>query len=302
MKKVDFFCIGAQKAGTTLLHDILNQHTDIYLPTEKEAHFFDVNEEYSKGLSYYFDTYFSTYTNERIIGNINPNLQVEKRSIDRIIDCFGTDTKILFFLRNPVNRAYSHYLMSKKRGYEPLEFLEAVKKEKSRIENPIFYKDYESEELGHFEKNHFGYLSRGLYTETLSYLYEKFPKDNVRVYVLEEFLKDKENTIKDILNFLNIEEQQLNLNLKSNPAQKAKFIWVSKFLNTSSGLKDSFKRIFPDVIRKNFKKQIQKRNFKTISNQEKIGPYNYQDLKSIYFSEDIKKLEGLLERRIKIWD
>ena len=302
MKKVDFFCIGAQKAGTTLLHDILNQHTDIYLPTEKEAHFFDVNEVYLKGLPYYFDTYFSTISDEKIIGNINPNLQVEKRSIDRIIDCFGTEPKMLFFLRNPVSRAYSHYLMSKKRGYEPLNFLEALEKENSRILNPISHKGYESEELGHFEKNHYGYVSRGLYSETISYLFEKFPKENIKVFVMEEFLNDKENIIKEILSFLNVEHEDLNLNLKSNPAQKAKFLWLSKFLNTSSELKDGLKQIFPETLRKSLKTKVYNRNFKTIPANERELPYSYQDLKTTYFSEDLKRLEQVLGRRIEIWD
>ena len=302
MKKVDFFCVGAQKAGTTLLHDILNQHRDIYLPTEKEAHFFDVNEVYSKGLTYYFDTYFSTFSNEKIIGNINPNLQVEKRSIDRIIDCFGTDIKILFFLRNPVSRAYSHYLMSKKRGYESLEFLEALEKENARILNPVLHKGYESEEQGHFEKNHYGYVTRGLYSETLSYLFKKFPKENIKVFVMEEFLNDKENTIKEILAFLNVEQQDLNLNLKSNPAQKAKFIWISKFLNTPSGLKDNLKQIFPETLRKSLKTKVYNKNLKTISTHERELPYNYQDLKTTYFSEDLKRLEQILGRHIEIWD
>ena len=58
INKVDFFCIGAQKAGTTTLHDILVQHPQLYLPSKKEAHFFDINERYTKGLDYYFKTFF----------------------------------------------------------------------------------------------------------------------------------------------------------------------------------------------------------------------------------------------------
>ena len=55
--KINFFCIGAQKAGTTTLHDVLNMHPDIYLPPNKEAHFFNVDESYSKGLDYYYSNF-----------------------------------------------------------------------------------------------------------------------------------------------------------------------------------------------------------------------------------------------------
>ena len=48
IKKQNFFCVGAQKAGTTTLLNILIQHPDIYLPKQKEAHFFDIDERYEK--------------------------------------------------------------------------------------------------------------------------------------------------------------------------------------------------------------------------------------------------------------
>jgi len=300
--RIDFFCLGAQKAGTTLLHDILKQHQDIYLPTEKEAHFFDVNEVYYKGLIYYFSTYFDTYSGEKVIGNINPNLQIEKRSIDRIIDNFGTNIKVLFLLRNPVNRAYSHYLMSRKRGYEKLGFLEAIKKEPIRISNSVYHKGYESKEKGHFEKNHYGYISRGLYSEMLKYVFEKFPEENVRIYVFEELLADKENTIKDILTFLGIEQQNLNFDLKSNSGQKAVSFGVSKFLNTPSILKDTLKFFIPKTFRRSLKRYVYNKNLKPLSVSEKKRPYDYLSLKQQFFLEDIKQLEQILGRKIEVWE
>ena len=49
---INFYCVGAQKAGTTTLHDILIQHPEVYLPETKEAHFFDEDEKYKKGLNW----------------------------------------------------------------------------------------------------------------------------------------------------------------------------------------------------------------------------------------------------------
>lgn len=296
MKKVDFFCIGAQKAGTTLLHDILVQHQDIYLPPKKEAHFFDVNERYLKGLDYYFETFFKTYSNEKFIGNINPNLQIENRSLDRIIECFGVDVKIIFLLRNPVKRAYSHYLMSKKRGFEDLSFLEALKRESKRIHNPKKHKDYESQEIGHFEKNHFGYIQRGLYSEKIEYLYSKFSKENIKIVLFENLVSKKEDTISDILDFLNIEDNtSLNLDIKSNPAQKARFVLLSKFLNNSSQFKDFFKSLIPFFLREKTRIVLNKMNLKTLNSDEKRISLEEYNITSEYFKNDIIKLEKFIE-------
>ncbi|WP_053970756.1 sulfotransferase [Mangrovimonas sp. ST2L15] len=302
MNKVHFFCIGAQKAGTTLLHDILKQHSEIYLPIEKEAHFFDVNEVYAKGLKYYFETYFKTFNDEKCIGNINPNLQIENRSIDRILDCFGADTKIIFLLRDPVKRAFSHYLMSKKRGYEEFDFLDALENEPLRLSSPKYHKDYESEELGHFEKNHFGYISRGQYSGTLKYIYKQFPKDNVRVFIFEEFLANKEIVINEIQEFLGVNHQELNLDLKSNPAEKAKFLWVSKFLNTPSKIKDFLKQVLPKNLRVVLKQFVYKKNLKLLNDSEKKIPYDRDLIKNRFFVEDINELEKVLGKKIKAWE
>lgn len=301
VKKVNFFCVGAQKSGTTLLHDILKQHSDIYLPEEKEANFFDVNEYYCKGTDYYLKTYYNNYAGEKIIGNINPNLQVELRSIDRVVESFGNDIKVVVLLRNPVSRAYSHYLMSRKRGYENLEFLDALELERERISNPKLHKDYASLELGHFEKNHFGYVTRSLYAPLLAYLFDKLGRERVKVYIFEEFIRNKDTTIKDILRFLEVESQVLNLDIKSNPAQEAQYYKVSKFLNTYSKPKSLLKMIIPKSIRRPLKSIVYERNLKEISKKENELPYSYKELKRNYFEEDIIRTERLLERKIDNW-
>ena len=68
----NFICLGTQKAGTTTLHDILQQHPDIFLPPGKEAHYFDREERFEKGLKWWIDTYFSYYNNEKIMGVMQP--------------------------------------------------------------------------------------------------------------------------------------------------------------------------------------------------------------------------------------
>lgn len=301
MIKVDFFCIGAQKAGTTLLHDILIQHPEIYLPQEKEAHFFDVNELYEKGLGYYSGL-FSTHSKEKIVGNINPNLQIENRSIERIIDCYGRDIKIIFLLRNPVKRAYSHYLMSVKRGYETLDFISAIESERLRIQHPKAHKGYYSSEPGHFEKNHLGYLQRGLYAPKVKYLMDRLPNENLKIVLFEEFVEDKDKVLLEILNFLEVDPTiSLDTDLKSNPAQKAKSRKLSRMINSHSKLKEIMKLVVPRKFLKSMKNFVSEKNLSTLDEKDKKLSQNEYDLVMGYFKKDIAELEKLLGKSLNVW-
>ena len=63
-----FLCVGAQKAGTSTLHDILIQHPDVFLPATKETCFFRDDDKYAAGLEYYEKEFFSRARGERAIG------------------------------------------------------------------------------------------------------------------------------------------------------------------------------------------------------------------------------------------
>ena len=58
MQSAEFICVGAQKSGTTLLHDVLKQHEQIFLPQIKETKFFQLDEKYNHGLNYYQSEFF----------------------------------------------------------------------------------------------------------------------------------------------------------------------------------------------------------------------------------------------------
>ncbi len=231
-KLPNLLCIGAQKAGTTTLHDILNQHPDIYLPKSKEAHFFDIDEHYERGLNWWIDTFFSSSENEKIIGAMTPEYLYYEEVPQRILNTLGKDIKIIILLRNPVNRAYSHYLMSKRRGYENHSFEEAISLESERIKK------------GEFEKNHFSYITRGLYFEQIKRYQHFFHEKNILILRFEDdLLKNKEQTIKRVLVFLGVTELSLNTDIKSNKATKPRFQRITKLVHEKGKIKN-FLRFF----------------------------------------------------------
>jgi len=292
-----FLCVGTQKAGTTSLYNILKQHPNICLPKDKETKFFLNDKYFNKGLSFYKNEFFESCVDELLIGDIDPEYMYFENIPERIYNTLGKDIKIIFILRNPANRAYSHYLMNKRRGYEKEKFENSILLESSRLEKNSFY------------KNHYSYIDRGFYSKQINNYLKYFQKKNMFFIVFEEdFIKNKQNTIKELLVFLNIDDKtnSLNLNIKSNQASVAKNKLIKILLyNQSSIYKSVAKIIFPTrKLRKKVFDFFEKRNLQVIDKQSQIKKLDEETKKHIiqeYFLHDIRDLEDIIHRDLSIW-
>jgi hypothetical protein len=291
MKVPDFICVGAQKAGTTTLHDVLKQHPDIYLPELKEAHFFDINERYKKGVEWWVSTFFSGYSNEKTVGVMTPEYLFYAEVPCRIEETLGSKTKIIIVLRNPVDRAYSHYLMSVRRGFEPLSFTDAIESEHERIQ------------LGEFERNNFSYISRGFYAKQVRRYLKIFGRENVLILSFENGIKKNINiSIKQIEEFLGVSKIELYSKKKSNPASQPKFAWVNDFIYKSGKLKRYIKKLIGTptwIIR--VSKKLDDLNQKPTQNKQ-LDPVLRKVILNKYFKNDIQELEQLLGISLTHWN
>src|SRR6185295_7171079 len=208
----NFLCVGTQKAGTTTLYEILRQHPDIFLPQKiKETKFFVYEEKYAKGAQWYEKEFFSEWKNQEAIGEVDPAMMYEEKSAQRIFDTLGKNVKLIFIFRNPVARAYSHYLMSQRKGFEELSFDEAIEKESGRLKN----------DPG--KKFNFSYFSRGLYSQQLERFIKLFPRGNFLFLVFEDdFIKNRKATFDKIQDFLGVKRAELDLDIRSNEAGATK--------------------------------------------------------------------------------
>lgn len=122
---IQFLVVGAQKAGTTSLFRYLSAHPQIYMPSEKEVAFFSDDSIYSKGYAAYIAEYFTAATPGRVCGEASPHYMCYHKCPERIRNHLP-NAKIIAVLRNPIDRAYSHFRMARRRGLEQRPFLEAV--------------------------------------------------------------------------------------------------------------------------------------------------------------------------------
>lgn len=284
----NFICPGAQKSATTTLHDILIQHPEIYLPSKKETHFFDIDKKFKKGIDFYLNQYYSDVENEKIVGDITPGYMFFENSLERIVETLGEDIKILFMLRNPIERAYSHYWMSYRRTYENKSFEKGIELEKERIK-----KDY-------FNRSHFSYIERGFYAKQIKRFLKVFPKKNMKFIIFNEFINNKSSSIEEILYFLNLDTKvPLELDKKSNSAFLPRFKKITSFLKNPPYVVKMISKIFSDKTKKkiiNIINEKNKQNFK----KPKMKTVTRNKLIEIYY-EDMKELENITNKDLSFW-
>jgi hypothetical protein len=128
----DFIIVGAQKAGTTSLYHYLRRHRQIRMSWVKEVHYFDNN--FHKG-DFWYRSHFpidTRSTNGYLVGEASPYYLAHPHAPARISKLLPS-ARLIVLLRNPRDRAISHYFHQKRAGIETLPMMEAFVKEEERI-------------------------------------------------------------------------------------------------------------------------------------------------------------------------
>lgn len=193
---IDFLGIGVQKGGTTLLYEQLKKVEEIFLPKQKELHFFDREENYARGLNWYLE-FFQEAKPYQIRGEITPAYIYFQEVPARIRNSFkekGDQLKFVAILRNPVDRAYSQYWMEYKRGLETQKFPYAILKEL------IYERRYPQHHV-------LSYIDRGFYAKQILNWFSFFKREQFLFVIFEEFVADQNRFLNEILHFLGIQKK-----------------------------------------------------------------------------------------------
>ena len=189
-KKVNFLIGGVQKGGTTALSNFLRQHPQISFPKEKEIHFFDLRRRYKKGTEWYHSNFVFKYG--CLVGESSPFYMYWKPCSNRI-KRYNPKMKWIFLLRNPIDRAYSHYKMERGRR-EKLSFLDAINIENERLAHSRFNQHWSH-----------AYITRGFYSIQIKHILKDFPIEQM-LFIKTDDLKNKHfKTLNTILDFLKLD-------------------------------------------------------------------------------------------------
>jgi hypothetical protein len=212
----NFFIIGAPKAGTTALSEVLGQHPEIYMSPVKEPCFFGFEGKppiFPPPAGTYFRRtavwrprdyamLFARVTTERSIGEASPLYMMRPGVAARRIHDNLPQSRIIAVLRQPAERAHSDYWSLRMHGVEPIAtFEEALAQEADRVKNGGL--------LGLYRK-------RGYYHAQLSVYYELFPRDRIRAYLYEDWRDNPRAMLRDICQSLEVDEGFAFENCSSN--------------------------------------------------------------------------------------
>ncbi|MEM6252383.1 MAG: sulfotransferase domain-containing protein [Cyanobacteria bacterium P01_D01_bin.156] len=315
MKLPNFFVVGAAKAGTTALCEYISQHPQIYISPIKEPNFFatengdlecsftghgvasnqlwiQTNQIVTSWPEY--EKLFQKVSGEKAIGEGSTIYLYSKHTARRIFD-YSQQAKIIIVLRNPVERAYSHYLFRIRHNQEPVNvFSDALDLENQRIEDnwgPPWH-----------------YQRRSFYYEQVKRYLDIFGLTQVRIYLFEDFKHDTHTLLEDIYRFLRVAPNfKADTQIQYNPSGIPKNAKLQTFLeglnDAQHPLRVGFRSLIPEGIRKRTKVSRERAKVKLMKNnlaQPPLSPEVRAQLINV-FREDILKLQDMIQRDLSAW-
>jgi hypothetical protein len=181
--KLDFLILGGQRCGTTWIYSKLNEHPDVFMPSVKEIHFFNVENNYRKGLDYY-RTFFETNSTHQLLGEATPDYLCHEKCPERIHEIFP-EIRFIVLLRDPVDRAYSAFWMFRD-YFGNIPFEQAIKK----------YQDL---------------IRCGEYSEHITKWCQYFPMKQFLFLLFDDLNVDEQNVLDTIFKFLKLKSLSIKI-------------------------------------------------------------------------------------------
>jgi len=297
-KLPNFLIVGAAKSGTSSLHNYLNQHPEVFMPSYnsegmkvKEPRFLIkdlVKHRLHNGVWTWeeYKSLFNDVIDEKAIGESTVlYLYYYKDAIKNIKEKLGNDVKIIIMLRNPSDRAYSAFQHVSRGFKEQNSFEESLEMEDGRLEREgnltpmVMYKDM------------------GLYHEMVKSYQENF--SNVHVIIYDDFRDNTENEIKKTYQFLGISDNtnidyvtRHNVGGKRWKNDKVKHLFMKE-----NPIKSVIKRIIPRRLRKGLRNNL----VTASTNKVLLMKDQTRIMLNDFFREDVRKLSDLLNRDLTHW-
>lgn len=288
--KPNFFIVGAPKSGTTSLYQYLRQHPEVFMPDFKATHF--LSKDLGRPVLITEDQYFGLFqpgSGKKCIGEASTDYMFSKSACERIKD-MSPDAKIVFILRNPVDRIYSGHAQRLWRGWENIDdFEKALVAEDGgdqRRKRPS-----PGDKIGMLS-----YRESGKYAKYVRRYIETFGRDRVHVMIFEDFVGDTQSAFRNLCQFLEIRHDVPIRFERHNSSKTARVAKLSRlFLPTSSAR--YLGRHVPEPARRVFRLLVQAL-MRWNTRYEERPPMRPELRRRLEkeFAEDVAELSELLER------
>jgi hypothetical protein len=191
---VDFVVAGTQKGGTSALSRYLDEHIEVCMAKVKEVHFFNKDRYFASDPPDYtaYHAYFAPGPLHKVLGEATPGYMHWNAAPQRLAR-YNPAMKLVMLLRDPAQRAYSHWNMQFRQRNDPLPFEEALLREEER-----------AAAAAPSQLAKWAYVSRGLYGRQLRNVWAHIPREQTLVLRSEDLHEHAPETLARIAAFLGI--------------------------------------------------------------------------------------------------
>jgi hypothetical protein len=265
----DFLIAGAMRSGTTSLHHWLRGHPAVHMADAKEVHYFDLH--YDRGPVWYQDQFAGAEPGD-LLGEATPEYLFLPWARQRMCQDLP-HARVVVTLRDPVDRAWSHYCMLRARGREELSFADALDREAERLRD-------------HANWSRYGYRAKGEYAGQLRDLIERQGIEKVLVLIFERDVVGRpDETFRQLCRFLGVEVADV-------PA-------VGSRVNSSIRLRSTAVRDLARPMPRMLRDVVGRFNAVPVENQPLPAPL--RERLGRHFAGPNAELERLLGREIPEW-
>lgn len=299
----DFVVIGAGKSGTTSLNEYLKEHPQVFMSTRKEPNFFayemakEEDFELESSREFYRDSVLNLeeYLNlfkgskeQQLLGEVS-NTYLNSEMACQRIKHYIPNAKIIAILRHPADRLFSRYSHYVREDLLPSD---------GGLEN-VFDKStswWQRPDM----------ITEGLYYGQVKRYYENFPKENIRIYLYENFIDDTAGVVEDIFKFLEIDSTvKVATDIVYNKSGTVKNKAVDNIVGQNSPMILALKKVSPALHRWMKDSVVINRWLFNLRNKNlqkaDFPPQLRKKIVEEIYAEDIKKLSDLIGQDLSHW-
>ncbi len=292
MRLPDFLVVGAMKCGTTALYYYLDQHPEVYMSPVKEPDFlaFEGEREAPRNAITGFASYAALFREAgeaRAVGEASHESLYRPRAVENIRRHIP-GARFIAVLRDPADRAYSHFMHLVRNGTEPLVDFEAALAAERRgdLGDGFPFRSY---------------IDRGFYFRQLSRYFEAFGEERVRVYLYEDLSSRPLWVMRDAFDFLGVDPRFVpDVSLRRNVSGVPKSRLLDAVLQRQSPIKNLLKTHLPPRVRHRVAERFDRLKTWNLARPRPMPPETRRELVGI-FGEDILRLQGLIRRDLSGW-
>lgn len=287
----NFLIAGAMRSGTSTLYEMLRQHPDVFMSPVKEPDYFafdvvppgflvDGSAPVTSRTEY--DALFADQEGERRVGEASHNyLYYSDTAAPRIHDDLG-QVELIYILRDPVERAFSHWLFHVLKGREPhADFRSALAAEDARVRDGV--------QFGH-------YVRRGLYASQLVPFFDRFDRSSLHIFLYEDLSADPVKLARMVYATLEVDDTFTpDTSVRANPSGQPRFQVLNSMLTSSSVVKRAVQPLLPRSL---YRVATRLRDWNLV--QPSIEPDLRAQLAEGYRTE-VSRLEEMIDRDLSAW-